>query len=176
MNKNTKLLLTGLVFLFLGFAMGPLLDALGGEGKAPEPVASAKPDNGLGLEQLSELRAAEIPEELAITERYLTNRWGHMGEVPQVATGTTAGGEQWVRNKKVIVGRRGDGKLIYAHSFAMAHRFRGELFNADNPANMQGATATVEGFTPTGSGLNYETIDLEDLPGAGPGHRACQRR
>ena len=123
----------------------------------------------VGLEQLSELRAAEIPEELAITERYLTNRWGHMGDVPQVATGTTAGGEQWVRNKKVIVGRTGDGKRLYAHSFAMAHRFRGELFNAGNPANMQGATATVSDFTPTGSGLSYETIDLEDLPGAGPG-------
>lgn len=171
MNKNIKLTVTGLAFLALGFGLGPLL---GGEQEQQENLDPPKPreQTGLGIEQLSELNGAEIPEELQVTEQYLTNRWGHLGEVPQVATGTTAEGEQWVRNKRVIVGRTGDGKQIYAHSYAMAHRFRGQLFNQGNQPEFQGSQLALEGWEPTGSGLSRQTLDLDQLEGSGPGQFA----
>jgi len=175
LKKRDKLILTGGAFLLLGFCLGPLLDALFGDsGERGRTVAAPSISEEENQRELANLAGADIPEHLKVTEKYLTNRWGHLGEVPLVATGTTPEGQTWVRDTNVIVGRDGDGKKIYAHGFHMAHKFTGTTIRVGNrpDGGFLGSRATASGvtFSPAAR-RDSERMPLDQLPGSGFGRK-----
>lgn len=141
MNSRDKLILTFVLALLVGAAVAY---GLREETEEPTPTV-ARPDNNAAVEATDDIaidpglvpehimqRAEklkemeeDIPSEMKQTARYLQQRWGHMEDSGLVAPGVAGEGQMYFMDRKVLVGRRANGRPAYARGIIRPVKFDG---------------------------------------------------
>lgn len=117
MNSQTKLLLGGALAILLGITSALLLQGEEAETK-PEIAPSRSP--GALASRIEQIEKAEIPEEHQGTEKFLNERWGHLGLQPDNVVKSDGAGVRHFIERKVHVGIGRGGEKVYARAITKA--------------------------------------------------------
>lgn len=89
--------------------------------------------------QWAELAAkTELPAELDGPQRYLDERWGHLGDPALAIAAVERDGEPYFILPEPVRGENAAGETVYAIGFAKARRFGGPVFRTPADSAAQG--------------------------------------
>jgi hypothetical protein len=117
MNSQAKLLLGGALAVLLGIAAALFLQ--NGETQTEPEIAPSKQGASVAS-RIETLQKDEIPEEHQGTEKFLDDRWGHLGLQPETAVKTDPAGERFFIDRRVHVGVGRGGQKVYARAIHRA--------------------------------------------------------
>ena len=124
MQATQRTALLGAAALAIGAVLAV---ALGDKGATS--TESAKPRLGPAARQqklAAMTKASEVPEEKKVAENFAEDRWGHMGETPELLAHVGGAGETVIQPTRVWVGLNGKGEKVYMRAIARLHSQRYE--------------------------------------------------
>ena len=124
MQTTQRNLLLGVAAIAVGAVLAV---ALGDRGSEAPTVAKRKQGMAQRQDRLASLtRASEVPDDKKLAQSYVDDRWGHMGEQPDLLPHVGGAGETVLQPTRVWVGLNGDGERVYMRAIARLHNQRYE--------------------------------------------------
>lgn len=161
MNSQTKLLLGGTLAVLLGIAAALFLQ---GETSDPEPtITQSRNPGSVASRIIEDLQKDEIPEEHQGTEKFLDDRWGHLGLQPETAVKTDPAGERYFIDRRVHVGVGRGGQKVYAraiHRAVYAPNIPRATYG--QPGSTPGPTVTTT-YKPGAAIKKLQALDLKPI-------------
>jgi hypothetical protein len=160
MNSQTKLLLGGTLAVLLGIAAALFLQ---GDKTDPEPEIAPSREPGSIASRIEQIQKDEIPEEHQGTEKFLDDRWGHLGLQPETAVKTDPAGERYFIDRRVHVGVGRGGQKVYARAIHRA------VYAPNIPRATYGQAGSTPGptvtttYTPGAAIQKLQALDLKPI-------------